>query len=68
VREFGAAVRLRPGDVDAHFGLGMALARLGRLDDSISELSKVVRIQPGLVEARQALEETMRLKRESGKK
>jgi hypothetical protein len=46
----------------------MALARLGRLDDSISELSKVVRIQPGLVEARQALEETMRLKRESGKK
>jgi Flp pilus assembly protein TadD len=54
---------LKPDDADARFSLGMTLARLGRLDDAIVQLSDAVRIRPGFTEARQALEDVMSLKR-----
>jgi hypothetical protein len=41
----------------------MTLARLGRLDDAIVQLSDAVRIRPDFAEARQALEDAMRAKR-----
>ena len=63
MRELSATVRLRPEDVDARFNLGIALARLGRLDEAIAQLSEAVRIRPDFTEARQALEDAMSLKR-----
>lgn len=65
--EFRAAVRLRPDDVYARFNLGIALARLGQVDESIAQFSEAVRIKPDFADARRALEDTMSLKRPSGK-
>ena len=41
-REFRAAVKLRPGDVEARFNLGIALGRLGNADEAIAILRAAV--------------------------
>ena len=67
-REFGEAVQLNPGDGDFRFGLGIALARLGRTDESIVQLSEAARIKPGATEPRQALQDLLNLKQRSNNK
>jgi len=56
-------VGLRPDDATAHFNLGIALARLGRIQESIAQFSEALRISPGFTEARQALEQANNLRK-----
>jgi tetratricopeptide (TPR) repeat protein len=56
------AVTINPKFADAHYNLGVALAKQGRLDESIRHFTKALQADPGLVEARKALEAAMRLK------
>jgi len=60
--EFGATVRLRPNDAEANFNWGIALARLGQVDEAIPAFSKAVQLRPDFTEARQALQEAIRMK------
>ena len=42
VNEFAEGARLRPDDSNAEFNPGIALARLGRLDDAIAHFSEAL--------------------------
>jgi len=53
--------------VNARFNLGIALARLGRLDEAIVQFSEAVRLKPDFAEARQALEHAMSPRQPPGK-
>lgn len=46
-----AAVKAYPDDEDAHYNLGVALARQGRFDESLRQYEEAVRIFPNYVEA-----------------
>jgi Flp pilus assembly protein TadD len=63
--ELRAAIALNPDYTRAHFNLGSALASLGRYDAAIFEFREVLRLDPQSEQARDGIEECMRLK--SGK-
>jgi tetratricopeptide (TPR) repeat protein len=46
VIEFREAIRLAPADARAHLGLGLALARLGTLDQGQLEMQEAARLAP----------------------
>jgi spermidine synthase len=45
------ALRIKPGYVDAHINLGIALLRLGRLTEAMGHWEQVVRLRPDYAEA-----------------
>jgi protein O-mannosyl-transferase len=49
------ALRLSPGDADAHNILGVTLAQAGQIDQAISEFQQTLRINPQHVQARNNL-------------
>ena len=51
IREFQAALRIRPNDAVAHCDLGMVYAQLGRMDEAISEFQAALRIYPNYADA-----------------
>lgn len=53
--EYQAALRLRPGDADAHYALGGVYERLARLQDAEREYRWTVRLDPGHAAAHSAL-------------
>lgn len=46
-----AAIKLRPKNATAHMLLGMALARQGKLDEAIKEISTAIELDPSLPDA-----------------
>jgi tetratricopeptide (TPR) repeat protein len=57
VAHYREALAFRPNDAGLHASLGVALARMKKLDDARSELETAVRIDPTLQPAKQALHE-----------
>jgi tetratricopeptide (TPR) repeat protein len=53
------ALELLPSDGQAHFGMGIVLARAGRLREAADEIAAAVRIEPGRAEFRQALNQVL---------
>jgi len=51
IREFQAALRINPDDVEAHYNLGVVYIQQGHLDDAIREFQAALRINPDFVEA-----------------
>jgi tetratricopeptide (TPR) repeat protein len=51
--------------VEAHYGLGVALLRQGKLDESIGHFTEALRLKPDFAQARQSLDEAMQLKNKS---
>jgi len=58
--QFGAAVHLAPGYVNAHFNLAGTLAASGRVDEAIGEYTETLRLQPDFAEAQRGLDECTR--------
>jgi tetratricopeptide (TPR) repeat protein len=50
IRELQQAIALSPNDEDAHYNLGIALARAGREDDAIREYEAALRLFPDYAE------------------
>ena len=46
IREFQAALRLKPDYADAHDNLGLAYQQQGRLDEAIREFQAALRLKP----------------------
>jgi tetratricopeptide (TPR) repeat protein len=55
VLRYRESLAYRPADVELHTSLGMALAKLARLNEARSEFEAAMRIDPGFQPARQAL-------------
>lgn len=53
--EFGKAIEEDPGNVSAHYNLGVALAETGRLEEAVREFEEATRLHPGYREAWAAL-------------
>ncbi len=54
-KSFRRAIELGPGQVNAHYGLGITLIRERRFDEAVKELEEAHRIEPNHPYARQAL-------------
>jgi tetratricopeptide (TPR) repeat protein/mono/diheme cytochrome c family protein len=67
VARYRDALVYRPGDVQLHGRLGMAFARMDRLDESLGEFESVLRIDPGSVTAKQAIDAIQARKRALGR-
>jgi Flp pilus assembly protein TadD len=52
VAQLVEALRLRPGDGEAHYDLGMALGPLGRAAEAVAQLEEALRLMPGYPEIR----------------
>jgi tetratricopeptide (TPR) repeat protein len=64
--EFREALRWKPDYIAARFNLGSALANLERFDEAIVQFQEVLRMQPDSPQAKEALENCIALKRQSG--
>src|SRR5262249_12325301 len=51
VTEYREAIRLRPDDAAAHYGLGNALRDQGRAAEAVAELREAIRLRPDFAEA-----------------
>ena len=51
IDEFRAASEIDPKSAEAHFNLGVTLARLGRADEAGRHLREALRLRPGWSEA-----------------
>ena len=58
--EFREAIRLQPDDTYAHTSLGVALGRLGKLDQAIAEQHEAIRIRPDNAYVHESLGWTLR--------
>jgi Flp pilus assembly protein TadD len=58
--ELPTALRLAPDSSDAHYNVGVLLAREGRFAEAIAELEAAQRLSPFDPEIRQSLEEAVR--------
>jgi Flp pilus assembly protein TadD/mono/diheme cytochrome c family protein len=61
------ALQYRPDDVDVHIRLGMAFARMERLNESQAEFEAVLRLKPDSQLARQAIDAIVKRKQATGK-
>ena len=52
---FRAAIRLKPDDAEAHYDLGVALGRQGRLYEAVAAFRAAIRLKPALAEAHYGL-------------
>ena len=55
VKRYDDAIVIRPSDLELRMNFGLALARLGRLDDARIQFETALHLDPGLQAARQAL-------------
>jgi tetratricopeptide (TPR) repeat protein len=55
VRYYTAAVAIRPQSYTAHYGLGIAILRSGRIEESIPEYRAVLRLKPDYPSAHRKL-------------
>jgi Flp pilus assembly protein TadD len=53
-------LRLRPGDAEAHNGLGFALMKQGKVSKAITHFQEAVKLQPQNTEMRSNLEAALR--------
>jgi tetratricopeptide (TPR) repeat protein len=51
IREFQAALRLKPSCVEAHHDLGNALSRQGKTEEAITQYQEALRLKPDFVPA-----------------
>ena len=56
IRQFQEALRLKPDSAQAHYNLGVALAKKGQMDEAISQYQEAVRLKPDFAEARNNLD------------
>ena len=61
--ELREVLRREPEQVEARFNLGLALVRLGQIDEAIAQYEQVLHLRPDLAEAHAALAEAERLRR-----
>jgi hypothetical protein len=66
VEQYRQALRVHPGYVNAHYGLGWALSNLGRTDEAIAEYRRTLEMNPGHGPAKHALDLALREKNASG--
>jgi tetratricopeptide (TPR) repeat protein len=58
LEEYQAAVQLQPGQPMPHYGVGIALATQGRLDEALAAYNRALELRPNLsqaIEARQRI-------------
>jgi Flp pilus assembly protein TadD len=67
VARYRDALVYRPEDVQLHGRLGMAFARIDELDESQREFEAVLRLDPGSVTAKQAIDAIQARKKALGK-
>jgi len=51
VREFRRAAEMRPGEVEAHFGMGVAQMNSGHGEEALVTLRRVIEMDPGMSDA-----------------
>ena len=56
MEHYREALRLEPDSAEAHNGLGVALASLGRLDEAVGHFEQALRLDPANADARRNLE------------
>jgi Flp pilus assembly protein TadD len=59
LQQYQEAVRLRPGDAQAHSKLGSALNKQGRTDEAAAQFQEAIRLEPGYAEAHNNLGVTL---------
>ena len=62
IRQYVAALRLKPDYARAHFNLGVALGRKGQVDPAIAELEETLKLDPGYAPAQTNLARLLDLK------
>jgi tetratricopeptide (TPR) repeat protein len=67
ITHYREGLALRDGDPDLHIRLGMAFARMERLDESQAEFEAVLRINPGSSLAKQAINAIEKRRKTVGK-
>jgi tetratricopeptide (TPR) repeat protein len=65
IRQYQAALRLKPDHADAHNNLGAALARKGQTDDAIEQFQEALRLKPDFAAARKNLDAVLAAKARS---
>jgi serine/threonine-protein kinase len=60
INEFRAALRSNPKSYSAHYNLGIALDRLGKLDEAVAEWREVIRLEPDFAPAHYNLGNALR--------
>jgi tetratricopeptide (TPR) repeat protein len=55
MEQWEQALRVKPDLADAHYNLGVALARAGRAPEAIEHYEQALRLRPDLTAARNAL-------------
>jgi tetratricopeptide (TPR) repeat protein len=55
IAEYEQAVRIKPDYVEAHFNLGLALEKMGRVPESIEHYQQVLKLRPDFAPAKNAL-------------
>ena len=56
MRQYQAALRLKPDYAEAHFNLGNALSRKGQMDEAIRQFQEALRLKPDFAAARKNLD------------
>ena len=57
VYHYAELIRLRPASAEAHYRLGMALVKQGKMEEPAREFEIALRLQPGFPEAQRALDD-----------
>jgi Flp pilus assembly protein TadD len=59
VSEFQTALRINPGDAEAHNNLGAVLLQMRRTQEAIAEFQAALRIRPDYAVAKKNLQDAM---------
>ncbi len=55
IAHYQQALRIKPDYADAHYNLGIALARAGRIPEAIVQYEQALRIKPDYTQAQNAI-------------